>query len=31
LDTLADGYDVLETRTLAPFHEDHLAVVARPH
>jgi len=31
LETLVDGYDVLETRTLAPFHEDHLAVVARPH
>jgi fibrillarin-like pre-rRNA processing protein len=30
LETLRDGYEVLETRSLAPFHEDHLGVVARP-
>lgn len=30
LETLTDGYEPLETRSLAPFHEDHLGVVARP-
>lgn len=25
-----DGYEVIETQRLEPFHEDHLAVVARP-
>jgi len=30
LDALATGYEVLETRSLEPFHEDHLAVVATP-
>jgi len=30
LDELEDGYDVLETRSLEPFHDDHLAVVAAP-
>jgi fibrillarin-like pre-rRNA processing protein len=30
LDALADGYEVLTTRTLEPLHDDHLAVVARP-
>ncbi len=30
LDALEDGYDVLETRSLEPFHGDHLGVVARP-
>jgi fibrillarin-like pre-rRNA processing protein len=25
-----DGYDVLETERLEPFHDDHLAVIARP-
>ncbi|MFC5973334.1 fibrillarin-like rRNA/tRNA 2'-O-methyltransferase [Halomarina salina] len=29
LDAL-EGYDVLETTPLDPYHEDHLAVVARP-
>ena len=29
LDELEEGYDVLETRGLEPFHEDHLGVVAR--
>ncbi|MWG35684.1 fibrillarin-like rRNA/tRNA 2'-O-methyltransferase [Halomarina oriensis] len=29
LDALS-GYEVLETATLDPYHEDHLAVVARP-
>ena len=29
LDAL-EGYDVLETASLDPFHEDHLAVVASP-
>jgi len=31
LATLADGYEILETESLAPFHDDHLGVVARPH
>ena len=30
LGSLEDGYEILETGPLAPFHEDHLAVVARP-
>ena len=30
LDTLAERYEIVETRSLAPYHEDHLAVVARP-
>lgn len=30
LDELADGYEIVETGSLAPFHEDHLGVVARP-
>ena len=30
LDDLRTEYEVLETRRLAPFHEDHLGVVARP-
>jgi len=30
LEALREGYEVLETRSLEPFHEDHLAVVARP-
>ncbi len=30
LEALSDGYEILETRSLAPFHEDHLGVVARP-
>ncbi|WP_323676849.1 fibrillarin-like rRNA/tRNA 2'-O-methyltransferase [Halorubellus sp. PRR65] len=30
LDDLRDGYEVLATASLEPYHEDHLAVVARP-
>ena len=30
LDELEDGYDLLETRSLEPFHDDHLAAVATP-
>jgi fibrillarin-like pre-rRNA processing protein len=30
LEALQDGYEVLETRSLEPFHEDHLGVVATP-
>lgn len=30
LERLREGYEVLETERLAPFHEDHLGVVARP-
>ncbi len=30
LDDLRTEYDVLETRRLAPFHDDHLGVVATP-
>jgi fibrillarin-like pre-rRNA processing protein len=30
LDRLGEGYEVLETERLDGFHEDHLAVVARP-
>jgi fibrillarin-like pre-rRNA processing protein len=30
LDRLSEGYEVLETEQLEPYHEDHLAVVARP-
>jgi fibrillarin-like pre-rRNA processing protein len=29
LDAL-EGYEVLETTTMEPYHEDHLAIVARP-
>ena len=31
LGTLEDGYELLETRSLKPFHDDHLGVVARPN
>ena len=30
LETLEEGYGVIETRSLEPFHEDHFGVVARP-
>ena len=30
LDTLREGYEVLETERLEPYHDDHLAVVATP-
>jgi fibrillarin-like pre-rRNA processing protein len=30
LDELEDGYEILATERLEPFHDDHLAVVARP-
>jgi fibrillarin-like pre-rRNA processing protein len=30
LDTLDTAYEVLETTRLEPYHDDHLAVVARP-
>ena len=30
LEALTTGYDVVETRSLERFHEDHLAVVAEP-
>ncbi|AGN02092.1 fibrillarin [Salinarchaeum sp. Harcht-Bsk1] len=30
LGDLEDGYEVLDTERLEPFHDDHLAVVARP-
>ena len=30
IDTLEDGYDVLETRSLEPFHDDHFGIVATP-
>ena len=30
LETLREGYDVLETRSLEPFHDDHFGVVATP-
>jgi len=30
LDELADAYEILETARLEPYHDDHLAVVARP-
>jgi fibrillarin-like pre-rRNA processing protein len=30
LEALEDGYEVLETRSLGRFHDDHLGVVARP-
>jgi fibrillarin-like pre-rRNA processing protein len=30
LAALEDGYEVVEKRSLEPFHEDHLGVVARP-
>ena len=29
LEELAETYEVLETRSLAPYHDDHLGVVAR--
>jgi fibrillarin-like pre-rRNA processing protein len=30
LETLEEGYAVLETRSLEPFHEDHFGIVATP-
>lgn len=30
LETLRDTYEITETTRLEPFHEDHLAVIARP-
>lgn len=30
LDRLAERYEILDTERLEPFHDDHLAVVARP-
>jgi fibrillarin-like pre-rRNA processing protein len=30
LDTLESAYEILETSRLEPYHDDHLAVVARP-
>jgi fibrillarin-like pre-rRNA processing protein len=30
LETLEDGYEVLEIRSLGPFHDDHFGVVATP-
>jgi fibrillarin-like pre-rRNA processing protein len=30
LDELREAYEVLETRRLAPYHDDHLGVVATP-
>ncbi|EFW92383.1 fibrillarin [Haladaptatus paucihalophilus DX253] len=30
LDTLREGYEIIETRRLEPFHVDHLGVVAVP-
>ncbi|MXR21828.1 fibrillarin-like rRNA/tRNA 2'-O-methyltransferase [Halobacterium bonnevillei] len=30
LDRLRDGYEVLDTARLEPYHDDHLAVVATP-
>ena len=30
LDQLREGYEVLATERMEPFHEDHLAVVATP-
>ena len=30
LEVLKEGYEILETRSLEPFHDDHLGVVARP-
>jgi fibrillarin-like pre-rRNA processing protein len=30
LETLGEGYEIVETRSLEPFHQDHLGVVARP-
>lgn len=30
LDQLREGYEVLETARLEPYHDDHLGVVARP-
>ncbi|MFB6104453.1 MAG: fibrillarin-like rRNA/tRNA 2'-O-methyltransferase [Halobacteriaceae archaeon] len=31
LEDLRDGYEILHTDRLDPVHDDHLAVVARPH
>ena len=28
--TLSEGYEIFDTRRLEPYHDDHLAVVARP-
>ncbi len=30
LEALEEGFEVLETRSLEPYHDDHLGVVARP-
>ncbi|CCQ32480.1 Fibrillarin-like rRNA-tRNA 2'-O-methyltransferase protein [Halorhabdus tiamatea SARL4B] len=30
LETLEAGYEILERRRLEPYHDDHLAVIARP-
>lgn len=30
LDRLSEGYEILETERLEPYHDDHLAVVATP-
>ena len=30
LDELAESYEVLETRGLEPYHDDHLGVIAQP-
>lgn len=30
LDRLAEGYEIIDTERLEPYHDDHLAVVARP-
>jgi fibrillarin-like pre-rRNA processing protein len=29
-ETLAEGYEILATERLEPFHDDHLGIVARP-
>ncbi|MDG5778697.1 fibrillarin-like rRNA/tRNA 2'-O-methyltransferase [Haloarculaceae archaeon H-GB2-1] len=31
LSELREGYEILETARLEPYHDDHLGVVARPH
>ncbi|MFB6128398.1 MAG: fibrillarin-like rRNA/tRNA 2'-O-methyltransferase [Halorhabdus sp.] len=30
IETLETGYEILESRRLEPYHDDHLAVIARP-
>jgi fibrillarin-like pre-rRNA processing protein len=30
LDSLREGYEILDTERLDPLHDDHLAGVARP-